>query len=253
MLALFPDTEFDPPPRKRGAGWVGWILLALALAGVGVAAFVPAPYVIEQPGPVYDVLGNVSVGGDDVPMIQIPVQETFPTEGSLDMLTVRVIGSPDNLPNWFEIAIAYLDPSKAVVPVELIYPPGTTSEQSTEQGRVDMANSQKEAIAAALTELGNEIPSTLSVVEVQTGGPSDTVLEVGDIILSVNGETFPDVTGLRLAIADNGVSKPAEVMVNRDGTELALRINPELSPGENPVPIFGILVGSEYEFPFAVT
>ncbi|MFM9877364.1 MAG: PDZ domain-containing protein [Rhodoglobus sp.] len=208
---------------------------------------------IEQPGPVYDVLGDVTVNGDEVPMIQIPMEETFPTEGSLDMLTVRVVGGPDSPPNWLDIAAAWLDPSRAVVPVEDIYPPGVTSEQSAEQGRVDMANSQKEAIAAALTNLGNEVPSTLSVVEVQSGGPSDGLLEIGDVVETVNGQTFPDVTGLRAAIADNGVSKPAEVTVLRAGAEVTLRINPELSSGTEPTPILGIVVGSDYEFPFAVT
>lgn len=252
-LALFTDTAPDPLPRPRASGWIGWSLLVFALVGVVIVALIPAPYVIEQPGPVYDVLGDVTVNGDEVPMIQIPIEETFPTMGSLDMLTVRLVGSPDSLPNWLEVATAYIDPSKAVVPVEEIFPPGTTSEQSAEQGRVDMANSQKEAIAAALTYLGNEIPSTLSVVEVQESGPADGLLLPGDIILSVNEQTFPDVTGLRAAIADNGVSKPADVMIVREGEELTLRINPELSTGSEPVPILGIVVGSDYEFPFTVT
>jgi Lon-like protease len=252
-LTLFTDLDPDPPARRRASGWVGWTLLLVALVGAVVVALLPAPYVIEQPGPVYDVLGDVTVNGDQVPMIQIPMEETFPTEGSLDMLTVRVLGSPDSLPNWLDVATAYLDPSRAIVPVEEIYPPGVTSEQSTEQGKVDMANSQKEAIAAALTYLGNEVPSTLSVAEVQAGGPSDGLLEVGDIIETINGETFPDVTGLRAAIADNGVSQPAEVTVLRAGVSTTLRINPELSTGDNPAPILGIVVASDYDFPFTVT
>ncbi len=253
VLALFTDVQPEPLPRRRGGGWIGWLLVLIALATAVVVALIPAPYVIEQPGPVYDVLGDVTVAGSDVPMIQIPVEETFPTEGSLDMLTVRVVGTPDNLPNWIEVASAYLDPSKAVVEVDLLYPPGTTTQQSTEQGRIDMANSQKEAIAAALTHLGNVIPSTLSVVEVQAGGPSDGLLAVGDVIESVNGQTFPDVTGLRAAIADNGVSEPADVMVTRNGEDLTLRINPEMSTADTPAPILGIVVGSDYEFPFVVT
>jgi len=252
-LTLFTDLDPDPPARRRASGWLGWSLLIVALVGAVIVALLPAPYVIEQPGPVYDVLGDVTVNGDEVPMIQIPMEETFPTEGSLDMLTVRVLGSPDSLPNWLDVATAYLDPSRAIVPVEEIYPPGVTSEQSTEQGKVDMANSQKEAIAAALTYLGNEVPSTLSVAEVQAGGPSDGLLEVGDVIQTVNGVTFPDVTGLRAAIADNGVSQPAEVAVLRAGVSTTLRINPELSAGDNPVPILGIVVASDYDFPFTVT
>ncbi len=253
ILVLFTDLDPDYPPRRRSASWVGWSLLGVALVGVGVVALTPAPYVIQQPGPTFDVLGSVPVNGDEMPMIQIPVAETFPTEGSLDMLTVRIVGDPDNPPNWLEVATAYLDPSRAVVPVEDVFPPGTTSEQSAEQSRVDMANSQKEAVAAALTYLGNEIPSTLTVIEVQDGGPSAGMLAAGDIVLSVNGETFPDVTGLRAAVAENGVSKPADVVVVREGTEQTFRINPGLSDAPEPAPILGIVVGSEYEFPFSVT
>jgi PDZ domain-containing protein len=251
-LALFTDLEPDPP-RRRAAGWIGWSLLGIAMVGVVIVSLTPAPYVIEQPGPVYDVLGDVTVQGEQVPMIQIPMEETFPTEGTLSMLTVRVQGSPDGLPTWLDVAMASVDPSRAVVPVEEIYPPGTTSEQSSEQGRVDMQNSQKEAIAAALTNLGNEVPSTLSVLEISPGGPADGVLQVGDTIESVNGETFPDVTGLRAAIATNGVSQPADIMISREGVEQTVRVNPALSTDEDPVPIVGVIIQSDYDFPFTVT
>jgi PDZ domain-containing protein len=250
-VALFTDLEPDAP-RRRGGGWVGWAILAIALIGVTIVALIPAPYVIEQPGPVYDTLGDVTIEGEQVPMIQIPMEETFPTEGSLDMLTVTVRGNPDNLPNWLEVATAYFDPSRAVVPVEEIFPPGVTLEDSNEQGRVDMANSQKEAIAAALTELGHDVPGTLNVVDTQEGGPADGVLLPGDIIVSVNGEVPADVTALREEIAANGVSKPADIVITREGVDQTLRVNPVLSEGENPVPIIGIIVGSDYDFPFAV-
>ena len=250
-MAIFTDLEPDVP-RRRG-GWIGWSILGLALAGLTVVALVPAPYVIEQPGPVYDTLGDVEISGERVPMIQIPMEETFPTEGSLDMLTVNVQGNPDNLPNWVEVATAYFDPSRAVVPVEEVFPPGVTTEQSNEQGRVDMENSQKDAIAAALTHLGHDVPSTLTVVETQAGGPSDGVLLPDDVIVSVNGKTFADVTELRAEIAANGTAKPADVVVTRAGTNQTLRISPVLSTGDPAVPILGIVVGSDYDFPFTVT
>ena len=251
-MALFTDIEPDPP-RRRGGGWVGWILLALALIGIVVVALMPAPYVIEQPGPVYDTLGDVSIGGEMQPMIQIPMEETFPTTGSLDMLTVSIRGNRQNLPNWLEIATAYFDPSKAIIPVDLVFPEGLTVEDSNQQGAVDMQNSQKEAIAAALTHLGYDVPSTVTVVDTNPDGPSQDVLLAGDILVSLNGETFPDVTGLRAAIADNGTSTPADIVVVRDGVEETFRIIPELSEGENPVPVIGIIAGSDYDFPFTVT
>lgn len=252
-MALFTDIEPDPVPRRRAGGWIGWLLLGLALIGLTVVALLPAPYVIERPGPVFDTLGDVTIDGEQVPMIQIPMEETFPTEGSLDMLTVNIQGNPDNLPSWFDIAAAYIDPSRAVVPVDVIYPPGTSLETSNEQGRIDMENSQKEAIAAALTYLGHDVPSTLTVVEPTAGGPSEGVLLPGDVVVSVNGEVPADVTALRGLIADNGVSVPADVVVIRDGVEQTFRINPTLSDGETPAPVIGIIVGSDYDFPFTVT
>jgi PDZ domain-containing protein len=250
-VALFTDIE--PRSRRRSAGWIGWSLLGLAVVGVTVVALLPAPFVIEQPGPVYDTLGDVEIAGEQVPMILIPMEDTFPTEGSLNMLTVSLRGNPDDLPNWLEVTTSYLDPSRAVVPVEEIFLPGTTVEDSSDQARIDMENSQKEAIAAALTYLGHEIPSTLTVVEVLEDGPSDGVLLPEDIVVSVNGEPAVDVTELRALIAVNGVSKPADIVVVRAGIEQTLRINPEMSEGDDPVPIIGIIVGSEYEFPFDVT
>ena len=212
----------------------------------------PAPYVVEQPGPVFDTLGDVTIDGDAVPMIQIPLEETFPTEGELNLLTVSVLGSRERPPSWFEVATAYFDSSRAVVPVDVVYPIGETVEDSNQQGRVDMANSQREAIAAALTNLGYDFPSTLTVVETVEDSAAAGLLKAGDVVLTVNGESFPDVTGLRGEIAKNGADVAASVVVSRDGQEVALEITPKLSTDEPPVPVFGIIVESNYDFPFDV-
>lgn len=252
-MALFTDTEPDPAPPRRGGGWLGWGLLGFAILGATVIALLPAPYVIERPGPVFNTLGDVTIDGEEVPMIQIPMEETFPTEGALDMLTVNISGSPSNPPSWFDIAAAYVDPSRAIVPMDAVYPPGTNLEDSSEQGRIDMENSQKEAIAAALTHLGHDIPSTLSVVDTADGSPAQGVLEAGDVIVSVNGEVPADVTELRAIIAENGIDTPAEIVVSRDGEEQTLEITPIMSDEDDPKPVVGIIVGSDYVFPFTVT
>ena len=250
-MPLFTDIEPDAQPRLRRRR-LGWSILGLGLAGLVIVALLPAPFVIEQPGPVYDTLGDVTVGDKTVSLIDIPDEKTYPTDGSLDMLTVSIRGNRENLPNWLEVAAAYFDASRAVVPVDLIYPEGQTVEQSNEQGAVDMANSQKAAIAAALTNLGYDLPSSLSVVQTQDGSPADGVLKAGDIILTLNGKSFPDVTGLRAEIAANGTDAPATVEITRDGTPMTLELTPVLSTGDDPTPILGIVVGSEFEFPFDV-
>lgn len=250
-MPLFTDIEPEAAPRRRRMR-LGWTFLGLGLVGVVVVALLPAPYVIEQPGPVYDTLGQVSVGGKDVSLIDIPDETTYPTDGTLDMLTVSIRGNRENLPNWLEVASAYFDASRAVVPVDLIYPPGETVEQSNQQGAVDMENSQKAAIAAALTELGYDLPTTLTVVEATKGYPAADVLKADDVIVSVNGKTFADVTELRAAIADNGTDAPATVDILRDGKPLEFEITPVMSDGDAPAPILGIIVGSEFDFPFEV-
>ncbi|MCY7413493.1 MAG: hypothetical protein LH471_10735, partial [Salinibacterium sp.] len=55
----------DAKPARRIGIVIGWSLLLFALLGISVVALLPAPYVIEQPGPVFDTLGDVTIGGDD--------------------------------------------------------------------------------------------------------------------------------------------------------------------------------------------
>ena len=251
-LALFTDIEPEPEPRRR-IRRIGWSILSVAVVGSVAVALIPAPYVIEQPGPVFNVLGDVTVGGKQVPLIDIPTEKTYVTNGTLDMLTVTIRGNRQDLPTWLDVATAYFDPSRAVVPVDEIYPLGVSLEDSNQQGKVDMQNSQKEAVAAALKKLGYVFPSTLDVVQTQPGSPAEGVLLPGDIILTLDGQSFPDVTGLRAAIKVNGVGAPASIALMRDGVERTIRVTPILSQGDTPVPILGIIVGSDYKFPVDVT
>ncbi len=250
-MALFTDIEPEQRPKRRG-GWVGWSILGVALVGIVIVALVPAPYVIEVPGPVYNTLGTVQVGGEDVELIEINGEQTYETSGSLDMLTVRIEGSRENLPTWLEVGQAYFDQSKAVLPVDDVFPVGYSVEDSNVQGQIDMQNSQQEAIAAALTDLGYTFESRLKVAQTQEGAPADGVLEAGDIILSLNGVEYADVTGLRGGIAENGTDSPATMQIERDGEQLEVELTPVLSEGDDPVPIVGIIVGGEYDFPVDV-
>jgi PDZ domain-containing protein len=252
-VALFADSDpFVRPRRRRGSTIGRSLILVAALVTLGVA-LVPSPYVIEQPGPVFDTLGEVEVGGEEVPLIEIEGAETFPTAGSLDMLTVSINGNRENPLNWFQVASAWFDSSKAVVPLDSVYPEGVTVEQSNEQSKVEMQNSQQEAVAAALTSLGYDFTTSLAVAAVSSDLPAGGVLEVGDTILSVNGQTFTDVTGLKSAIAENGTDRPATVVVNRDGTEQSVELTPVMSGGAASAPVVGITVRGDFQFPVDVT
>ncbi len=252
-MSLFTDGADAEQDEARSRGRrIGWLLLAVTVFGVLGMAVLPSPYVIERPGPVFDTLGSVSVDGEEVPLITIPTEPTYPTEGSLSLLTVNVLGNPETQPSWFEVAAAWLDPEQSVVPLESVFPPGLSTDDRREQSRIEMENSQQEAVAAALRAIGEPYESRLYVVEAQEGGASVGLLESDDVILSIEGEPVRDVTALRAAIADNGTGSPVVLGIQRDGRELTVEVTPRLSEGENRVPVIGILVAGDYEFPFEV-
>lgn len=248
------DDARDPDvadARLRGRR-VGWLLLALTIFGVFGLAVLPTPYVIERPGPVFDTLGSVTVGDEEVPLIEIPSEPTFETEGSLSLLTVNVYGNRDQPPSWFDVIRAWLDPSQSVVPIDSVFPAGVSTEDRREQSRIDMENSQQEAVAAALRALGEPYESQLRVVETLPESPAEGILRGDDIILAVDGEPVRDVTALRAAIAANGTADPVSIGIVRGGSERTLEVTPVLSEGEERVPVIGVLIAGEYVFPFDV-
>ncbi|ANF33216.1 ATP-dependent serine peptidase containing a PDZ domain protein [Leifsonia xyli] len=250
-----PQAAGEPvrvaPPRRVIAGWIAiGVAVVLAL----VLALVPAPFVIEQPGPVFNTLGtDQQVGapqsGDAKQLISIPDKKTYPTSGSLDLLTVSVVGNPDQRPSWFEIAAAWFQPSKAVLPLDDVFPPGTTTEQSNAENAALMVDSQQDAIAAALNQLGYTFPENVAVKQLIKGTPAAEVLKVGDEITSVNGEKISSVQELRDAVKANGTGKAAELGILRDGAASTVSITPTESQGQV---VLGIGAGMDYTFPFDV-
>lgn len=259
-MSLFADdlVVHTAPRRARRRGHtVGVIALAVAFVLLLVLALAPSPYVVQQPGPVFDTLGEVQAGkdGKDVPMIEIDGAKTYKTGGSLDMLTVSVLGTPDQRPTWFEVAQAWFDPSKAVLPIEAIYPPGVTSEQRDQQNQSLMTDSQHTAVAAALRSLGYDVGQQVAVGDISEGSPADGAFEVGDVIERANGEPVTDDATLRRIIGDNGASKPVSFDVVRDGTEMSIQVTPAaqtLDDGSSRVAV-GITPSNVYDFPFDVS
>ncbi len=256
-MALFPDDQARAPRGGRHGGGrrgrrIGWILLVLAVVGGFGFASVPAPYVIEQPGPVFNTLGTVTDGSKRVPLIDIPGEKTYPTAGSLDMLTVNVVGDRSQSPSWFEVAQAWLDPTKAVLPLDSVYPAGETVEQSNQESAVQMQGSQQDAIAAALGRLGYPLTSTITVADLTPDSPSKGILRQGDKILSVDGQTVDSVDSLRARIAKSGAGTPVDLVIERAGAQQTVRVTPGLSAAPQSAPILGIDAGIAYTFPFSV-
>ncbi|BDZ55976.1 YlbL family protein [Agromyces marinus] len=244
-----PAAASAPPRRRTRRERLGWGAVAVAaVIGLGLA-LLPTPYVIQRPGPVYDTLGTTEVDGEEIPLIEIPDEQTYPTEGSLDLLTVLGIGRPGQTPGWLDVASAWFDPQRAVVPVEVLYPPGISTEDRDAANEAQMVDSQQDAIAAALVELGYDFPRDVVVQGIAPGAPADGALEEGDVIRSVDGVEVHSVDELRAALAEHGTETPAMIGVVRDEEELAVEATPE-AVGDQAV--LGIGVRMRYEFPIEV-
>ena len=257
-MALFsdsPTTRSRRPRRSGSSGTTGWVILGIALVAGVVLGLTPSPYVIERPGPVYNTLGTAPSAAaegtkvEELELITIPGQTVFPTEGSLDLLTVSVVGNRENRPSWLAVARAWLDPSEAVLPLDDVYPADVTTEQREEQNATAMVNSQTDSVAAALTHLGYDYPTTVSVVSLAEGSPAEGIIAPGDEVVSVNGVSVRDITELRLALQENGTTDAATVAIVRDGQGENVRVTPVDFDG---AAIVGINVTTEYDFPFEV-
>lgn len=232
--------------RERIGGWALGIAIVIGI----VFAFMPTPYVIEQPGPVYDTLGSAKNSSDEeVPLIEIPDERTYPTDGELNLLTVSVVGSPGQTPSWLEVLAAWFDDTRSVMPVEAIFPPGVSTEDRDAQNQAAMVDSQQDAIAAALVELGYDFPREVTVAALLDGSPAEGILEEGDVIVSFAGTEVHSIRELQTAVREHGADASAQVDIVRDGQPLTVDVTPIERDG---TAVIGVGVRMHYEFPIDV-
>ncbi|GAA1936913.1 PDZ domain-containing protein [Microbacterium aoyamense] len=259
-MALFDEnvqvsSSMTPAPRRRmSKGMVAGVwALAVALVILLVITFLPTSYVIQRPGPVYNTLGTASAAdGTQVPLISVEGADTYPTEGALDLLTVQVVGNRERTPSWFELALAWFDPTKAVLPIDNVFPEGQTTDERNEESAALMVDSQKEATAAALTHLGYDVDPHIEVYSFTDDSAASGILEEGDVILSANGTPVSDAAALRTVIND-GDGAPVEMVVEREGEEQTVSVTPKETEVDGETTwLIGVTLLSDYTFPFDV-
>ncbi|MGY1550921.1 YlbL family protein [Microbacterium sp. A588] len=239
--------------RTPRVGLGVWALI-VALIALVVLTFLPTPYVIQRPGPVYDTLGTAtSSDGEQVPLIAIDGAETFETSGSLNLTTIEVVGNRERTPSWFELALAWMDSSRAVVPIDAIFPEGLTSEQRNENNALMMVDSQHEATAAALHHLGYDTGAAVQIYSVIEESPSEGLLLEDDVITALDGAQIQDAEELRAGIQE-AKGNPVQLTVLRDGAQKQVEITPELGTSNGvDTWLVGIQLMTTYDFPFDVT
>jgi PDZ domain-containing protein len=231
--------------RRTLAGVVTALLL---LALVVVVAVVPVPYVSMSPGPTVNVLGSRS----DRPIIEVQGHRTYPTTGQLRLTTVSVT-SPGRSLSLADVMSTWFDRTRAVYPRDVIYPPQQSAAESEQQSSVEMVGSQDTAVAAALTELGYDLPLQIEVLAVTKGAPADGKLRVRDRILRVDGARITKVSQVAAAVQKTGAGKVATFVVRRGGATVRKQITPTASKDASGKAVVGVQVGTGYDFPFDVS
>ena len=230
--------------RRSVASLLAVGLLLVLVVQVGRTS---VPYVTVSPGPTVDVLGEEG----DEPIVEIDGTRTYPTTGQIRLTTVSVT-NPENELNLVEALAAWFGSDVAVLPYKAMYPRSSTNEQERAESAAQMVSSQDAATAAALTELGEELPTYAEVVGVTPDGPSVDKLEARDRVVRVAGERADEVQDVLDALDSVQPGDEVEVEVLRKGEERTVTIATAPGPEDPEQATLGIIVGTGYEFPFDV-
>jgi PDZ domain-containing protein len=228
-------------------------LASLVAAGLllvlGAAALVlPVPYVTMSPGPTVNVLGTRG----STAIIDVSGHRTYPTKGALRLTTVSVT-NPVNHIGLARALRAWADPTQAVLPRDVVYPPKQSANEAEQQSTAEMTGSQDNATAAALTELGYHPTLRPEVLSIGKGAPAAGKLKVHDQFLRVNTIRVTRPGQVAAAIQRTGVGKPATFLIRRAGHERRVMVTPVASPTDKKKAVVGVEVGVGYDFPFDVS
>ena len=216
------------------------LLLALALGG----SQLPVPYAELGPGPTLDTLG-VDQSGKQI--IKLTDRTEDKTDGHLNLTTVSVRDRLDLL----AAMRGWLDPERAVVPREEIFPPGQTEQQTDEKNTRDFVVSQNSAELAALAYLGM---TRIAVTEVERGSPSYRKLAAKDVITAVQGRQVGNIVELGRVLRETKPGTAVTVAYVRGGRAGTTRVTTAEGTDEAGATraVLGVGVTLESTAPFKV-
>jgi PDZ domain-containing protein len=222
-------------PMRRALRNGGYVLLIAAAFGAG---WVRLPFFSFGPGPAREI----------VPLIHVDGAPTYRPSGRLVMTTIRFTQV-----TALGALVAWIDPRKAVVDEEFVFPPGLSPPEEEERAISEMDQSKIDAAAVVLAEL-TEYPrehGTGALVEVVgIGCPADGRLFPGDLIVRIDGERVDSRAEASRLINAIPPEEPIEFRVEAEGEIHDVRVARGACPGSDE-PLIGILLVEP--FPFEIT
>jgi Lon-like protease len=225
------------------------VLVLLALVGVGLAfvrgdvpcdvlAAQPACEVAMRPGPTEDAFGLVSVEG----------ARAYPSEGQLRLTTVAV-DDDLTLRAWLR---AHTSDVIEAVPRERVFPPGLDRDEVAEQNAALMADSQLVATIVALESVGYELEGDGALVAAVTEQVVTDELEVGDVIVAVDGHPVEESVDVVEAVQAREPGDPLNLDVLRDGRARSIELTLGSVPEDPEIAFIGVLLTTDLDLPVDV-
>ncbi|HSH22463.1 MAG TPA: S16 family serine protease [Acidimicrobiales bacterium] len=183
------------------------IVVVLLVAGL----FVPLPLFVLAPGSAISVGERVSFGrGPDE------------LSGQLLLTTVRIFR-----PNALGVAQAWLSPAHEVLTEAEVVPEGVDPEQFEAAQRDLFRESSEVAAAVGLRRAGEEVEISgggARVSQLFEGSPAARVLQLDDVIISVDGEPVELASDLVGTLGVRGSGDEVVLGVRRDGSTEEVRL-----------------------------
>mgnify|MGYP000402843119 CR=1 FL=1 len=172
---------------------------------VVILFWIPVPFVVNSPGPTFNVLGSDngvpcfrSRGTDpttgeaieqDEPQSTSYKAPAKPGQGQLRMVTVSESGNPKSRLNFAQLIAAYFDPHSKIVDYESVYPKGLTQERSR-RGSAGHDAQLADDLAGRRPRVPRVgVPATVTIEGAVEGTNAEGVVQQGDILRAI---TTPD-------------------------------------------------------------
>jgi Lon-like protease len=221
--------------------WTATVSAVLFVVLAAVIALVPVPYITWSPGSTHNLLAP------DQNVITVTGAKTYPTNGQLLMTTVAMT-SPDSTLSLPELLFSYWLPSREVLPRSVVYGVGEDPTDINRDETQMMTDSQSEAVVAALRESGVPVTSWPMVQSVTNSGPSNDILEPGDLIQYVDGRPTTSVQDVQDAVSAHHVGEAVVFTVMRGTEVLRVTVTTRATAANPDKPIVGLTLTTGYTY-----
>ena len=239
---FFYSRDQLSPLRTRPSRFISFLLTSALL----LAALLPLPYVIFEPGDPENVLGS---------MITVPEEfgsknkGNFKAGGKLFLTTVYVT-TPKSKVFGFEILKAWLDGDETVLPRDSVYPENQPASEIKKQESQEMTGSQENAIFNALSYLGYEVPSRAKIVDVLKQSDAHDLVKEDDLIIEIDGREVDRVDQIVDVVRQKNPGDSVSLLIERAGKRISI---PKVTLMENSLgAAIGIFLTTTFDFPIDV-